>query len=84
MTDETQFGVGGTRGKMGDMSDRLFDWDDRKRLLDWWHEGRREAELNDGGERVLSEVDLTYAGLMRVAEQVELATREVFEHEADA
>jgi len=64
------------------MSDRLFDWDDRKRLLDWWYEGRREAELTDGRERVLSEIDLTYAGLMRVAEEVEAATREVFEDDA--
>lgn len=59
------------------MSDRLFDGDDRKRLLDWWYEGRRDAELTEGREVQVSEFDLRYAGLMRVAEEVEAATREV-------
>lgn len=59
------------------MSDQLFDWDDRKRLLDWWHEGRVEA-------RAAGDVDdftLTYAGLVYVAQQVEATTREVLKDE---
>ncbi|PZE66911.1 hypothetical protein [Curtobacterium sp. MCBD17_021] len=61
------------------MSDQMFDWDDRKRLLDWWYEGRAEAR-RDG---VRDDLRLTYSGLVYVAQQVEAATREVLEASDD-